>query len=960
MAERRPRVVIVPPGGAGLEQALSRLVTQETVVTALEDSALYAAKLLLGGGEANELLPFGSCVGRFAAMCGDTGLPRLTGPQSLHIVQRAAAEFPFSNILHKAADSVGLARTIANTLTELRYHRFEPDDLRLAADSCDDPVSAMRLGRLADLYRAYIEQTHAANREFASARAEFCLRQTSARPFPYKHLLVVLTGCRSPIYDQWIQWLAGQGIRVDCLLAAWPKSSAFAYEAAWAHTLGDVDDWTEELAGAEKWTSRLFSDSGPDSGCRLAVRHETMGDPLSECEWVIRGIQSLLQSGAEPGSIGVFVRGGQETVPVFLSAADRLGLAVAGRRTSPLHANGFVSVTLELLHAMAGPDIRRMRSPLANSYFRLAPSTRDSLDKALVALQASHPEPWEGFAALVGESDETAWLGQLADWRRRALDSAKPVRVWAEMLHTLWSRTPVLDHSVSGPRESVERDQKAWTVMQRTIRDATLSYRSGSELDFAGFVALADELWKDEQIVWESEQAAIRLCTSPNELTGFDHLFCMNMLEGTLPRRRRQDPVLDDIDRAILNAACPGNEPLPSSEVDAQRERGLFVSICASARQTLTFTHADAGEERDNIATFYLEDVKSIVPGYTAVAHPRSMLTPPADECRNSPDRALCDALSQARSDFLPARLQTERARAAVRPDFSKPVSVYELAQAASCGFRSSVGNRTIFRTPDRNLPISLMRSLPSEAALVRQPSKTEAKAVLLALAEEKLAEHLHRLDDWEAVLFRDAVDRIIQGWVDREFAARELLGLDDYRLVENCEARKELKGDPPIHLSVKFDAIYESGPHRIGFLYRGYVPRYLSNADDDIESSLLAALLLFSLGPKPHTDFAVMVDSLEGDRAVLTKNKKARWLARSLWQSGIYHTSFVSEFGENKDRNIDSHFQEAINRARRTLTSAEARPSPGNQCDHCGLGDLCRSHREFGEQQSMFDGVGM
>lgn len=958
MAERRPRVVIVPPGGAGLQAALSQLVTPESVVTALEDSALHAAKTLLGGAEANELLPFGSCVGRFAAMCGDTGLPRLTNPQSHHIVQRAAAGFSFASVLHRVASSSGLARNLSKTLTELRYHRIVPDDLRLAAQECGDPVTAERLKQLADLYASFVAETHSANREFASERAEFCLAQHELRTFPYKHLVVVVSGDRSPVYDLWIQWVAKQGVRVDCVMAAWPASDAFSYESDWAAQLGDVDDWTEGYSGAETWTAQLFQDRSPDTMCPVKVRHESMGDALSECEWTIRSIQELLQSGADPASIGVFVRGGQETVPIFLGAAERLGLAVAGTRTSPLRANGFVSVTLELLQALSGADIRHMRRPLANSYFQIPHDLRESLDKALVALHASSTDPWEGFEAAVLDNSDTAWLAQLAEWRRSALASPRPMRMWAEMLHTLWARTPVLDHSIAGPREAVDRDQKAWTLMQRTIRDATLSYRTDDATDFAGFVALAEELWKDENIVWESERAAIRLCTTANELTGFDHLFCLNMLEGTIPRRRRQDPVLDDIDRGLLNQALPKMDPLPDSGMVAHRERGLFVTICASARQTLVFSHADAGDDRDNIATFYLEEVRTLVPTFETVSHPRSQLTPLPEACRNSPDRSLCDALAGPRTDFVLPELASDQARAAVRPNFDKLLPVYELAQAAACGFRAAVGNRTAYDPGDRSLPIALMRSLPKEANLVKQPSKSEAKAVLKSLAQSKLEDHLHRLDDWEQVLFQDALDRIIQGWVDREFAAREFLRLDEYRLTEDFVGRDVLKGDPTIHLSVAFDAVYESGPNRIGFLYRGYIPRYLSNAKEDIESSLLAALMLYSLGPKPHTNEALMVDSLEGDRAILTKERKVPWLTRSLYRTGIYHASVISSNEEFKSSNIDGHFKEAVERARKTLKLATARPTPGNQCDHCQLGDLCRSHREYGEQQSLFDEV--
>ncbi|MBA4291684.1 hypothetical protein C0431_01815 [bacterium] len=956
MADRRPQVVIVPPGGAGLHAAINKLVTHETVVTALEDSALHSAKQMLGDREIEEYLPFGSCVGRFAAMCGDTGFPRLTGPQSFHLIQRSASELHFDNVLSAAAFSLGLAKNLARTLTELRYHGFRPDDLRQSAEKTADHISAERFKSLAELIEIYEAQCHTHGREFASERAEFCISQSEPRHFTFRHLIIIVSGDRSPIYDQWIQWVASQGIRVDCIVAAWPgDNSPFQYELTWADQLGDVTDWTTELSQNESWTQHLFhrpSRNIPD--CPVTARHFTMGDMLSECEWIVREIQSLLRSGTEPGQIGIFIRGATDTIPLLNTAAERFGLLLTGTRSAPLHSNGFVAATLELLRAFASPDIRNLRFAFGNSYFGIPPQDYDDLVKSLYAIQANHPEPWIELMGVLSENPEFNWINHLLEWRKNASESPKTLSYWAENIHTIWSDTPILDNAISGPTTAIRRDQHAWTVMQRTIRDAALSYNNDFTIDLSHFVSLAETIWKEEVVIWEADPGHIRLCTNPNQLVGFEHVFCLQMLEGSLPRRRRQDPVLDDFDRQILNESLPDHPPLPYSTITSARERALFTTLAASAQKSITFSHADAGEERDNIATFYLEEVKSLIPTRSHTFK-RSELTPPAPDCQTWPDRTLRDALDSPRTEFTPPELTTEVAQAAARPDFSKAISIQQLAQAAACPFRSVFNHQVIYKAPDRSIPIAIMRTLPKKAQLIHQPSATAARETLMALAKSELEEHLHRLDEWEQILYQDTIDRVVQGWITREFESRQLLNLESYQLVDNFVPRSELKGDPNIQLKFHLDALYQKGPNKIGFLYSGYIPRYLSNKDD-IENALLSTLMLYALDRQNQDNVAILVDSLEGDRALLTKRAKIDWLANSTYGTSIFHSPLESKNPEYQSSSILDSLQSEINRAQIAIRKATAIPQNGDHCARCALGDLCRTHNEFGEIQSIFD----
>lgn len=963
MAERRPRVVIVPPGGAGLKYALQQISTPSSFVTALEDSALHTAKQMLVEHPVEELIPFASCIGRIAAMCGDTGLPRLTGPQAIHLIQRAAAIQNLDSPLRAASYSYGLAKNLAKALTEIRYHKITADDLIQAADLIDNQITAGRLRDLAELIPNYEQFCHDNGREFASERAEFCLAQTEKRHFTIKHLVVILTGEPSPIYNDWLKWLAMQGVQVDCLIAAWPnQQGAFVRELAWAEELGDIEDWTLRATQNEKWSENLFQPGRAKlSNSPVTVNLLTMGDTLTECEWIIREIQYLLQDNVPANKIGIFIRGSGDHIPLLAIAAERLGLPLSGTHSTPLHANGFVAVALELLKSLASNDVRTLRFALANSYFQVPAQDFEKLLTSLTALQAQHEDPWSEFALVITENLDYAWLHHLVEWREQAISSPKTLSVWSQFLHTLWANTPILDHALLGPPESKTRDSQAWTLMQRTIRDAALSTDRKTTFTFAEFLSLATMLWEEEQIIWHDQESNVKLCTNPNQLVGFDHLFCLNMLEGTLPKRRRQDAVLDDTDRRLLFEALPDHPPLPLSTKISSEERSLFITLCSAAQKSLTFSHAETGEDRDNIATFYLDELEELLP-VRKHTYKRSELTPPAEKCKNWPDRTLQAALAGERDSFELPRLQEETTRDMVRPDLREPIPVRELAQAAACPFRASMSHRVEFKAPDSSLPIRILRSLPRKAQLIKQPTATAAKGTLIGLAASELEDHLHHLDNWEQALYHDAIIRIIEGWVDREFLAREMLNLHEFKLQTNYssqqgETRAILKGDPPIKLQYNLDGLYEKDNLRIGFLYGAYLPWNLYDAQKDIESSLWATLLLMTLG-KPGGETCLMVDTLEGDRHLVTKTKDRSFLTRGMLGAGITHTSLTPRDEDDRVSGILPRLQIEIAQARARLSKAEAVPIAGDHCTRCTLGDLCRSHNQFGESRSLFEDI--
>jgi hypothetical protein len=945
MAERLPRVVIVAPGGRGLRRALFDLTTRQTVVTAMEDTSLHAAKQILADHEVDEFLPFGNCVGRFAAMCGDTGFPRLTGPQAVHLAQRTAGSLPYDNPLHAAFTSYRYARAIVQVITELRHNAWSPEKLALAAARVEDPITQERLRLLAEFIDQFDRNVESSQREYASERAEFCMAHSAKVHSPIKHLVVLLTGQSAPIYNDWIRWVARQGVRVDCIIAAsTQEGSPFQPELDWANLIGEVEDWSR---AEPLWSDQLFL-AEPGEPLDFEVKGLVTGDSLSECEWVVRRIIALQNQGVTPARIGVFIRGNPQLSLLFHCAADRLGVPLSGSRVAALSSNGFVAAARDLLEAMASPDVRKLRSCLSNSYFGLSPEVQESLNRTLIQIQASSDDPWAELGVAVVEELETAWLAQLIKWRANALAGPKPLPIWANLIHSLWDRTPILDRAVTGPHEAILRDQHAWTVMQRTIRDAALARGHDEPVDFDQFLVIAQTLWQEEKIIWPATNGHVRLCTSINDLVDFEHLFVLNMLEGNLPKRRQQDPVLDDIDRGILNQM--GDYDLPLSDLVTTRERALFLTLCATPSISLTLSWSLASDDRDNIQSFYIDEIERVFGDKFVVTKiPRTQVTPTAEDSVSSPDRRLSEALVGPRDDFARPMVNDARVRELIASAFDEVLDIQEVARAAACPFRAAIYHRLKLRLPDRSLPIAMLRAIPRRAGLISQPTNAAASKAMRAVADELMEEHLNQMDGYEQILFRDAQERLISGWATREFSVRNLLSSDDLKTFTKYQSGSDAKEIMGNLYKFSADCVYVFGGKQIAFYYADFQIPDERNEASDTEGMVRIQLLLKLMKPKSEAAIsAILVESLDGPRTLITQSDKLKLFTKGLKTMLITEDSkwFTDEILERK-----------VSTARQVIGRGSAEPTSGLHCERCSLGDLCRSHNDWGETQIDFGG---
>ena len=92
MTESLLQLVVIPPGGAGIELGLHQCLMDGSIVTSYDDSRLRLMSDLVGGSFDCEFVPFGDLVGRVMRMGGLESQQLVTRGQ-LNAMTQIAGQF---------------------------------------------------------------------------------------------------------------------------------------------------------------------------------------------------------------------------------------------------------------------------------------------------------------------------------------------------------------------------------------------------------------------------------------------------------------------------------------------------------------------------------------------------------------------------------------------------------------------------------------------------------------------------------------------------------------------------------------------------------------------------------------------------------------------------------------------------------------------------------------------------
>ncbi len=947
MASKQIQLLALSPDPSELARVLTKFGKEPGYVSAFDDARLGLARDLGFNDELLELVSFGDLLGRVCVEVGLRPTPIATRGQIRAAVEFACEEQPDESPFGKCRYFAGFHDTMVDALRELHHHDIGPDELEKAASLSLSPLKEKLLA-LREIDLAARESLLSIGRSFSSDRAKLIVESEISRAPHFTNLLVMAGSEVQPIELRALQRLGELGVAVTVSTEYGP--GGFEGSRQIAALLGITPKPPKRV---ESWTSALFQDTKSDLGPTASVFDAA--DPLSECETALRKCQAEYSDGTPEHRIVIQVNDSQTYVPMLMASARRLDMRLDARVLTPLLTNGFANLIKSILEALTQPGVRGLDRISGSTYFGASQEERGMVSDFV---RAVGPSPWEEaahFAELHRES--LPWLWPILKWRDKALLGHRSLTDWHELFEDL-TRLDALE-SAAQDLESHKRehDRRAQTALLRALVDFAPAFdaKRQTSLDLAGFVRTATRLWDLEQIVLPSPGKGFRVVSNPVEIGQAEVVVSLGMLEGTMPKRRSENAILSDEDRAGLAECLPDTVPLPNSFVEARAQRDEFIRLCAPAKKKLIFGYPRTDEDRDNVPTSYIEEVKNVLGELKMESIPRKHFVPPEDECRLQVDLELRQALDRKAPPFEFPSIEDAAVRALIRPDFAGAgVRIGEVSSALRCAFQSVSAYRLHLR-PSRLRLEGKLRRLPVRAGLLTASDAVSAENALLEDLKQIAVEESNASEPWERALLEAGATRYIRGWISREFRARSIWPRSGGRprpevTLSDPELRDTIKvDDRTVRFVGEVEGISDVGPYRVLHLFRSGEAQM--PAKEKAEDQWLELAILLAAATQANRPVALEIDSTAGERKLVVLNRESE-------TDGLFADSNFSLTIQNLEtppRAMKDELVAVLRRAIFTLDIADMRPNPGAHCSQCDFGEFCRVSSELIEMGDLF-----
>ena len=967
MRGERIKVIRAVPSPTATVPIVTRFCTEGGVVTSFEDAQLPALLQAVAQADDVEVLPFGMVVARALRAAGEDCLPLASSAQQISAIGRAAETSGSDSPLRRVARFPGTRKAIARTIKELAEWGVEPNGLRRAADRSVD--SADKFNVLADLTVLSNDLLSKIGRELSSAQLERCLEATSDPEYRIERMLVFVSSDAPALKSAWLKWMVSQGCEVTVVVPRHAGSGVlFQGVAKLAETLGaDCID----IGSGNRLTQSLFSDEAPE-GPPFPVRIMSAADPLSECEWVVRTCAS-----AGEMRQAIYVRNLETYGPLLELASIRLGLPLSIHRRTALLDNSFAQLTSAILGSLGQDDVRPLRALLGSSYLGLTADERAFLEAALLRARAHRSALWQTLESdLEGQADRFAWLREVLKWRASVADGSATMGEWVQQLTDLVGMLPWHQALETAAGYDSERDARAFTAMQVALANdaALLRVDGGPSMNLTQFATRCDQIWSSADVSLPAREG-IPVVSSAYGLGEADVVYALGMVEGAFPRRRTEDPILGDQERREISDLLGLAPLLPSSFDEAATERDEFYRLCAAPRQGLVFSYPVFEEDRENIPAFYLSLVKrtfktsvEVDPGIACAGPPRADagieivdfsrmgLAPSVAGCANESDRRLAEAFGEPYEEPLSNDLVLDETRMALAKSREAGLTPEELRDVQECPFRYQFRQRINLQPNGRSAQWTRLRRLPELARLPELPDRASMEAAMAASLESELEQLFPKAQDWELRVLRSGGQRLIRDWIRNELLARSLWPRDLGSVAMRpsygeAGLRHRFPGGILVRGTVSAKYTLVGGPPVIRL-----ISRTAKSSAELTESEKLHYGILFLALHEQGTNYAIEVDGMDGKRSLLVLSREGFVGLGGDAKSGLR----IVDLAQSTD-DVDSKkrfFEEVkslLVKAAERIEKGMIRPTPGDHCEWCDLGELCRSSHFFGEIESPF-----
>lgn len=944
------KVVATPPNGPMLGSVLARAAREGAYITALDDGRLAAVRSFLDD-RMDAIVSFSDLVGRIQSAQGTPSRRVAKRIQLSAVVGRAASMLPEDSIVRDATNTAGGIALVVERLAELREWGFEPEDLQNAA-SLAEPILA---GKCADLAALEVE-VRARLASIGLVVGSDRLRESMASPLDMRYdPVVVLVGAREmPLAERWLQWLSEQGVAVTVMLDfAGSGADLFRVSKRIAQRLRSPSPEAKSL-----WIDALFTGKSADHGPQLQLA--SAPDISGECEYAVRECWNGISRGLMPHEIAIFARNEEVYGPLISIAARRFGLPLNSVQRIDLLSVGFARLTSNLLRAIGSSDVREIGTVARSTYLVGDAITRELLDARLREISRDPAQAWASLSEWAAErADDYPWLDRVCTWRGENLEGWASFEEWTKLLVQLISDAGIVELTARDVW-TTRRDVRAQAVMLGSLNDfASVQTDPDRRFDYGSFLRMAHNLWSEETVLDEGARDGVQFVTNTARLSNYSLVVGVGMLEGAVPRRRSEDALLTDEERAELSRLTPHLPPLPNSFTRAEQERDEFARLAHASTGKLYLSYPQVDyEERDNIPSSYLEEVEKALGLALRVDYRDQPIAPPLEECRLPQDLELRTAWDGPRDEGPVRELVSEQALLAFERAMGKPLSVEAFARARLCAFRAAAEDVLEIRLHRRPSGVTIFYSALREAQLINCQTREKAEEALERACEAAIERHYYDFKPFEAPLIRSAAKRFIRKAVEAEFASREVWPRDPGSLVlppyttDQIRQRTTLAGS-----SVSLTARGLQGICRVEgrpmMLFHGHVAklgrdtevwdaidRPIDEGQVDVTINLFRTML--------HTDFtrglSVQSENIERRSLFLYKVRRPRSKGTAL--SSHFHCVEIERPSDQEVGQGVSLPQAILSRMEAAFTNlrdTRMRPTRCVLCEKCRYGDLCR-----------------
>lgn len=937
------RVIRAVPGGASLAALVANFCRRdEGYITSFSEPLLGTIRNYVEEDALVEVVSFPKLVENTLGLAGES-VGQLTMGQHLQAAvshgcaQMAGSDDPFSPSRHLPGARVALG----DTLRELLDAGFDSGEMRRVAEATTPRLSS-KLRSLAELNDRVRDVLGRLGRERHSDHLRRCVASLPDWDGDGQRVIVFAGSEYAPLRAEWLKWAAQNGMDVTVVVDRHATDGEI-FEGA-ERLVEALGGEPTDLGDGNVLVRNLFAISeisGPPADLELAVAP----DPLAESEWALR---RATEGG--PDDLVLYVRNVSTYGPLLEAASRRLGIPICIQRREPLLANAFAALVSEVLEALGQSSVRALSRLAARSHLGLCASERRTLLKMLEE-SASALDPWADFRRRAEDAGERwEWLCLLVAWRNDHVAGERTLTEWHELLTTLVHDLPWHEPLRGGHSEARSRDERAMHVLKSTVAAEASIRKSEDEapLDYAQFVALCRQGWEMADVSVPCRDEGVLVVSSSEGLREAGTVVAMGMLEGSFPRRRAEDPVLEDAERWAINALRPDLPPLTDSFTKARQERDEFYRLACYARRRLVLSYPMTNDDRDNVPAFYIEMARAAAGEMEETVYSRAMLAPPVEACRTPADERLRAALDGPRDTLPSDQLVSEVSEKLLLPKEGETFRPEDLRDAFRCAFLFQARHRLKLRPTAGRARWYGLRALPGSVGLASLPDAESAKSALMAALKAELDAMRPYVEDWEMRALESGGHRMIRDWVRNEFSAREVWPREFVR-TNVAFGDEDLRGDVMgVKLEGTVPAISEVGGYRVAHLYASGPGNSKLTDEQKLLYGIYATSLLQRRGEKPALEFDKGSGTREivffGDTPRITNGPKREGLARFSLAQEAPGEEFLKSFVRDLKLLLD--------RSLKTIREGRIQAQPGEHCDRCDYGELCRRHRGFSDEE--------